>query len=80
MPKAKPFMLSELPDYTYPLNVACPSCYAPLHSLKRVDGRCDKCRRSKDLLPVNYIHVKRKKDDEDEVDRKNRRRYNSDDD
>lgn len=77
----EPFSLVKLPNYVYPLNIACPSCYRPLESRKRRDGRCMTCLRSKNVLPVNYLHEKKRKDsEEEENERKNRRRYNRDED
>lgn len=72
-------MLIDLPEYKYPIGLACPTCYKPLLSRSRVDGRCDACRRDKKLLPVNYIHPpKKKRSDEDQEERKISRRYNRD--
>lgn len=76
--KEKPFMLMDLPDYTYPIGLACPCCYAPLLT-GRGDGRCDKCRRDKKLFPVNYVRPpKKKRSEEDQEERKIGRRYNRD--
>lgn len=34
---------------------ACPECYAPIPRIKRgQDARCQRCRRSQIVLPVNY--------------------------
>jgi hypothetical protein len=62
------FLLSELPDYKYPINLACPTCYKPLENRGRRDGRCDECLKSKDLLPVNWRRPPKRKQDEDEKD------------
>lgn len=79
--KDKPFTLMGLPNYVYPLNLACPTCYAPLLSRSRRDGRCDKCLKSKDVLHVNYRReVKKKKRGDDEDTERYSRRYNRDDD
>lgn len=77
--KAKPFMLVDLPAYEYPLNICCPECYRPLDSRNRKDGRCDICRKSKQVLPINYFRIQRKKTDEDEEDDRRSRRYRDDD-
>ena len=63
----------DMPDYEYPLNIACPTCYKPLNSLKRSDARCDECLRSKDVLPINRIRPPKKKETEEE--REERRSY-----
>jgi len=65
--KTERFSLLELPDYAYPLNRACPSCYRPLDSIKRRDARCDKCLHDKKVLPVNYLREKKRDDEEDEI-------------
>jgi hypothetical protein len=60
------FMLADLPQYKYPLNLACPECYSPLYTRKTKDGRCDSCLKNKSLLPVNWRRPPKKKEEEEE--------------
>lgn len=71
--------LMDLPFYIYPIGRCCPECYRPLTSLKRKDGRCESCLKNRDFLPVNFKRPVRKRDEEEETDRKNRRKYDRDD-
>lgn len=59
-------LVNDLPQYEYPLNLACRGCYKPLNS-RKAGGLCTECVHSKDLFPVNYRRVfKKKVDDEEE--------------
>lgn len=66
MSDTKVFKLVDLPDYHYPIGLACPTCFKPLTSRKKRDGRCDECLHSRDLLPVNYKRRPKRKDQEDD--------------